>query len=45
MADDSNPGDVNDNARRDAMWAQAARLLALINGGAVVTLMAFVQAI
>lgn len=38
--DVSNPTD-----RRDRMWEQSARLLGLMNGGAAVALLAFIQAI
>ncbi len=45
MADDSKPSPSSSTDRRDAMWAQGTRLLGLMNGGAAVALLAFVQAI
>ncbi len=39
--DDTN----NPTVRRDRMWEQGARLIALMHGGAAVALLAFVQAI
>lgn len=47
MSDDEQTiNDVNNpTERRDKMWEQSARLLGLMNGGAAVALLAFVQAI
>ena len=45
MADDLKPSPSSSTDRRDAMWAQGTRLLGLMNGGAAVALLAFVQAI
>ncbi len=47
MNDDAQKiNDVNNpTERRDKMWEQSARLLGLMNGGAAVALLAFVQAI